>query len=382
MPTTHEAQLRHWTDAVQRHLPTLSRTQASALSAFSFAATLARSGSLLRCAALVALIEHAPMARLRQRLREFYLDAPHKRGRARRTVDVWPCFTSLLGWALNTLAPKGDIVLALDPTLCRDRLACLAISLVTDETAIPVAWRIVTAQHKGAWLAPYLRLIEQMAQAVRTSADAHRRVYVLGDRGLFSKALFEAVVAVGWHPLFRVPANGLWRTRRRRVHLRQVVAAPGACYAARGVLHKAHPLVCTLVGLWSERYKEPWLIVTDARPAQAQAQLYRLRTKIERVFRTVKSDVFDWEHSRITEPERAERMWLVYAVGMLLLAHHGQSAQSSAASLRSVGLCHSDVWDRLGRRMSVMRVGQIVLWRLVFGQAPATTSTPIACNSS
>lgn len=381
MATPHHDPVDALTRRVRTHLPTLPRPTARVLAGFAYAACLVRSASVLRCASVLAAREHAPLARVRQRLREFYREGEHKRGAHRRTLDARGCFGALCRWAIDACCPGPEIVLALDPSLCRDRLACLCVSLVTDELSIPVAWSIVPANDKGAWLSRYIEIIHALGDALRLGGAARRPVYVLCDRGLFSKALFRAVTGMGWHPLFRVPANGYWTTSRgRRVHLRDVVTVPGTSHRASGRLHKDHPLACTLVGLWQAGYAEPWLIVTDARPAQASAHLYRLRAKIERLFRTAKSDVFDWEHSRIGDPARAQRLWLVYAVAMLLLAEEAQ--QATAAGLGAVGLCRSDVWEGLSRRMSQMRLGQMVLWRDLFESVEALVPAMPAANSS
>lgn len=385
MPTTHTAveqrqeQVYALTRLVRTHLPVLPRPTARTLALFAFAACIVRSASVLRCAAMLCLRERAPLSRLRQRLREFYLDAHHKRGRARRTLEVQTCFAGLAEWARRVAAPTGPLVLALDPTLCRDRLACLCVSIVSNDLAIPVAWRIVAANTEGAWMPAYAELLVRLHASLMPST---RPVYVLCDRGLFSKPLYEAVRALGWHPLFRIPANGYWITRRCTRRLSGVLSRPGQCYGARGRLHKKHPLCCTLVGLWHHGYDEPWLVVTDEAPARAHAHLYGLRFKIERVFRTAKSDVFGWQTSRITAPERAERMWLVYAVGMLLMAMQAQQIEHSGASLRQVGLSRSDVWEGLCRRLSVVRVGQIGLWAMLLGRADEPSVSGPAYDSS
>ncbi|MEQ9544386.1 MAG: hypothetical protein RIK85_00030, partial [Marinobacter sp.] len=53
---------------------------------------------------------------------------------------------------------------------------------------------------------------------------------------------------------------------------------------------KNHYIDCSLLARWDEGYKEPWLIVTDLEPTQAQSLWYGLRSWIESSYRDIKSD--------------------------------------------------------------------------------------------
>ena len=68
-------------------------------------------------------------------------------------------------------------------------------------------------------------------------------------------------------------------------------------------------MFCTLLARWEQDYAEPWLIVTDLSPQQAQACLYGMRSWIECLFKDIKRGGFGWHHTKMNDSRRAERQW-------------------------------------------------------------------------
>ena len=67
---TRSERVSQWTENVSRHLPHLSRPQASVLALWSLGMVLARSCGLSQVSVLLALLLGQPEETLRQRLRE------------------------------------------------------------------------------------------------------------------------------------------------------------------------------------------------------------------------------------------------------------------------------------------------------------------------
>ena len=115
------------------------------------------------------------------------------------------CFAPLLAWVLSWIVPSGPeappppLVLAMDPTHQADRLVALTVSVVLNQTALPVAWRLVPAQASLSWMDILCRLLALLAPAVITGMEVH----VLCDRGLYSPRLWHRLRALGWHPCLR-----------------------------------------------------------------------------------------------------------------------------------------------------------------------------------
>ncbi len=72
--------------------------------------------------------------------------------------------------------------------------------------------------------------------------------------------------------------------------------------------------------MWDKNQKEAWLLLTDLVPADVSPTWYGLRMWIEEGFKALKSGGFHWERTRMTDPARAERLWLVLALATLRCA--------------------------------------------------------------
>lgn len=100
---------------------------------------------------------------------------------------------------------------------------------------------------------------------------------------------------------------------------------------------KTNSLDCTLVANWESDYVDPWLLVTDLPPYTAQACWYAMRSWIECLFKDIKRGGLGWHHTKMTDPKRAERLWLAIAVATLwLVGVGGQTGSNLPASSLSL----------------------------------------------
>lgn len=344
-------QLTRWLDRLEIHLPHLSRPQRRSLALWSYAATITEHIGLTTCVAFLAETTLTSAASMRTRLRELYRPAEIKRGAQRSDLDVRLSFGPLLTWALWLLKPK-EVVLALDPTLCRDRLAVLAVAVVVHGCAVPVAWKVVAANTPGAWMPHWQPMLARLAAVV----PARTRVVVVTDRGLQSRDLFAEIVALGWHPVMRLCASGSWRGRGDKgwTKLGALPVQPGEYYVGRGELFSTFRHRCTLVVVWRADFDEPWLLMTDLPPKRCEKAFYGLRCWIEQGFRCLKSGGLRCERLRVTDPARAERIWLVMAVSLLwthALGAEPEPEERLVDGVRRVLSVHRRGWLRLLARL-------------------------------
>ena len=89
-------------------------------------------------------------------------------------------------------------------------------------------------------------------------------------------------------------------------------------------------MACTLLARWDSGYQEPWLVLTDLSPQRADALWYGLRPSTECVYRDLKSDGWQWQNTRLLDPERAERLWLAMAVATLWMVMLGGEAENQS----------------------------------------------------
>jgi hypothetical protein len=320
--------LYRWADRVATRFPTLSASQARVLAWWSFGMVLAHACGLDRVALALAKLTGQGDQTIRQRLREFYRPAEAKRGRCRVELDPATCFGPLLAWVTSGWAVKR-LALAIDATSLGDRLTVLAVSVVYRGCGVPVAWAVLPGNEPGAWNPHWVRLLE----ALRQRLDPSWTVLVLSDRGIESSELFRAIVGLGWHPLMRVKAGGCFRPAgwHRWYRLPRFAPRPGSRHQARGQAYRraSARLDCTLLARWDAGHEAPWLVLTGLAPGAADAAWYGWRAWIEQSFKVIKSGGWQWQRTRMADPDRAGRMWAALALATLWLLEVGGAAEAS-----------------------------------------------------
>lgn len=316
------------TREVTTQLPHLSKPQATVLALWSVGMVLARSCALSSVAAWLAAGLERKENTVRQQLREWCYEAEAKRGVHRQAVVVETCFAPLLGWVLRWWEGP-QLALALDATTLGARFVVLAISVVYRGCAVPVAWTVLPAGEKHAWRGEWLRMLRRLRPVI----PATLTVIVLADRGLYARWLYRRIARLGWHPFLRINAGGTFRpaARTRFQPLRSFVPQLGTRWQGRGTAFVSRPsrLDCTLLACWEEGYQEPWFILTDLPPESSAAGWYGLRAWIEQGFKMTKRGGWQWQRTRMTDPERAARLWLAVAVAPVWLLSVGGAVEEA-----------------------------------------------------
>jgi hypothetical protein len=249
---SRQQSLYEWMGTVGTHFPHLSKPQAVVLALWSLGMVLARSCALSAVALVLALFLGRKRNTLRQRLREWYREAPAKKGSHRQELDGITCFAPLVRWILQGWS-SARLALALDATTLGTRFVVLALSAVYRGCAIPVAWKVLSAQRPHPWKEEWLALLKQFQDVVPRGWT----VIVLADRGLYARWLFQAIAHLGWHPLLRIKAGGTFRPAGwyHFSPLTFLVPLPGESLARAGdgVCHPGSATGVYLVGLLGER---------------------------------------------------------------------------------------------------------------------------------
>jgi hypothetical protein len=324
---SRQPELYQWIDIVVTRFPTLSKPQACGLALWSFGMILARSCSLSAVANLLAVLLGQSFYAVRERLRDLYREAEAKAGAKRTELDVSVCWGPWLAWVLEGWEGKR-LAIALDATSLGDRFVVLAVSILYRGCAVPVAWTVLKAQTKHAWQPEWLRLLA----AFNRQVPPDWTVVVLTDRGLYAKWLYRAIVDLGWHPMLRVNVGGSFRPEgeRRWKPFLELCPNVGAHWQGRGIAYSGlkTQLRCTLLAYWGEGHEDPWLILTDLPPENAQTCWYGLRAWIERGFKYSKRSGWQWQHTRMDDPKRAERLWMAMALATWWLLSVGGDAEA------------------------------------------------------
>ena len=336
---TCPAEVSRWEAEVSSALPGLRPAQARVLAAFSFGMIVTQSCGLTTVATFLAGLLGRSYDAQRQQLREWCYDAPDKRGHQRQQVEVAACFAPLLRWVLAWW-PSGEkrLALAVDATTLGQRFTVLAISVVYGGCAIPVAWAVVPATKKGKWRPHWEALLASLDGAV----PEDWLVIVLADRGLYARWLYRAIIRQHWHPFLRINHQGQYRpagaTRFRPLAGVVRQGAVGWSGAVECFASSCCRVPCTLLAQWTAPHRDPWLILTDLPPEVAQVAWYGVRTWIECGFGDLKRGGWEWQQTKMTDPARASRLWLVMAVATFAVVRAGGSAPSGLEALQWDGV--------------------------------------------
>src|SRR5437763_1542538 len=104
---TCQDRLSSWKEEVSSAFAHLSKAQVRGLVLWSAGMALTGSSGISQISALLAQVLEQKEGTVFQRLREWYLDAPHKRGDHRRELDVSSCFAPLFYWISRWVGEPG-----------------------------------------------------------------------------------------------------------------------------------------------------------------------------------------------------------------------------------------------------------------------------------
>jgi hypothetical protein len=319
--------LYQWNPIVAKRFSHLSKPMAACLALWSLGMIIARSCSLTAVAWAWVPILKEKFFTVRERLRDLYREAPAKAGTHRCDLDLKTCWAPWLAWVVDGWHGK-QLAVALDATTLGQRFTVLALSVLYRGCAVPVAWKVLKATEPHAWQPEWKTLLSHFRKVVPSDWN----VIVLADRGLYAKWLFQAITALGWHPLLRINTQGQYRPQGwyHWAALKDLVTGVNQRWQGRVTVFKNAPgqLECTLLAYWGDGYADPWLVVTDLPPEAANVCWYGLRAWIEQGFKRIKRGGWQWQYTRMDDPARAERLWLAVAIATWWLLSVGGEADA------------------------------------------------------
>jgi hypothetical protein len=355
----------------------LSGPQVTVLALWSYGIVLAKTCGLSSVAMALASDFDGKDSNFRQRLREWCWDRQDKQGKKRVDWEVSQSFVPLLKWilALWTL-DEQKLVLAMDATSLKKIFVVLSISVVYRGCAIPIAWAILPEGQKGSWKEPWLRLFK----CFHGSTPAGWLVIVAADRSLYARWLFEAIQGCGWHPFLRINLRSKYRPKGVADFrpMAQLLPSPGSVWAGNVTCFAVNSVEGTLLACWGANHLEPWLILTDLPPENASTAWYGMRSWIENSFKDLKSDGWQWQNTRMSDPARAARLWLALAVASLWVVSVGGEADAKLPvyNLSNLPLTHiarrTKSHSSKSRHISCFARGLITVLTTLINQRPVS----------
>src|ERR1041384_867164 len=339
--------VEHWVQQTSRVFQDcLSLPNRRMLGYLSLGIAYAQSCKLSKVASKLCFLGSVPTVERRE---SYFLD--------NRQVDTQRAMMHLAQWVLRSvLAVKGRVTLLVDETALQEHLKVMVVALAYRKRALPLAWRCYPEeQYPMRQVDLVMRLLELVAPAIPKGSE----VLIEADRGIgCSPELMERIQQKGWYYLFRVQGSVKLKLQDgREVSFREVVSHPGCCFNQElRALKNAGWRPCRAMGYWKVGQKEPWLLLTNH--PEVSTKTYGARYWEEPAFRDFKSNGFNWQQSRVHEPDHAERLWLAIALAYVWVISLGTKVLEKIQWLHRVA-------HGASQRFSVFRLGIAQLERLL-----------------
>jgi Transposase DDE domain len=318
MPTSSHPSRAKLQTEVREWFPSLSRAQANVLGEMAYAMLMTDGCGMTRMSSYMAELLGQPMNTLRQKYREIYYEKEAKAGvknrqKKRREIVPEELFADLLRGVLKGWEGEKTLVLALDASALADRFTVLSISVMYRGCGMRVAWTVQEGHQAGEWRPHWERMLKQLADVV----PADWTVLVMADRGLYAAWLYQAIQANGWHPFLRVKKDLSFRAQGEEVFgsIGGRVQRMGREWKGSGEWsEKGDRMGGTVLVRWEQGYEEAICVVSDLSPEKARTAWYQMRFWIEDEYKDGKRGWFHWEQTKMTNPQRASRLWLVLGI--------------------------------------------------------------------
>ena len=234
-------------------------------------------------------------------------------------VDPRDATQALTQQAFRTCAGRRVPVI-MDETGVKDRAMLLGAAVSYRGRALPLGLFAYSPQliRKSLW-ALRLGLLAVILQAL--SPEQQARLLLIADRGFAASHFFRKLHAAHIAFVIRVPRKVLLHMRCGKICLETLAADlnPGDFHFLKGVAYGPKRARLNLVLSWHHGQPEPWLLATTLRSGRQAHRYYRLRMRIEELFKDLKGH-FGLEACHLEMLVRITRVCLFVLVALWALA--------------------------------------------------------------
>ncbi len=319
MPTSSHPSIAKLQTEVREWFPSLSRAQANVLGEMAYAMLMTDGCGMTRMSSYMAELLGQPMNTLRQKYREIYYEKEAKAGvknrqNKRREIVPEELFADLLRGVRKRVG--GGENAGAGPGCQRSGRSFYGalhqrdVSRMWDESGLDDAKR---ASSGGMAASLGTDAASQLADVV----PADWNVLVMADRGLYAAWLYQAIQANGWHPFLRVKKDLSFRAQGEEAFgaIGGRVKRTGREWKGSGEWsEKGDRMRGTVLVRWEQGYEEAICVVSDLPAESARTAWYQMRFWIEDEYKDGKRGWFHWEQTKMTNPQRASRLWLVLGI--------------------------------------------------------------------
>ena len=233
-------------------------------------------------------------------------------------IDAETFFTPLIIKILHgIILQEKQLVFVIDGSIVGRGCQTLMLSVLWKKKAIPVVWKTVQAPKGHFPESDHLQLSKLLEDILKTLPNV--RCVMLGDGEYdgskwiqqLQNMNFEYVLRTAKDTLLTNQEQEIFQPKKLEVGKESFLYIPDC---------KLSSQVKTHFVLWHERtFKDPVCLLTNQEIGQMAIGYYRKRFKIETLFKDFKSEGFNLHKSKMTDPERLNRLIIVCALAYLWL---------------------------------------------------------------
>ena len=219
----------------------------------------------------------------------------------------------------------APVTIILDGTTAGRGCIVLMASVVYHGRAIPLLWTVVKGKKGHLPQAEHCTLITRLQAVIPETAP----VVLLGDGEFDGTQLQAAIRTAGWEYVCRTGTNITIYAHDRVFPVGDLPLKRGEAVALETVQMTAErygPVL--LLGIWETNQDTPIYLITSLSDANAAADWYRLRFRIESMFANHKSRGFQIHKSHLRHPERLARLLLATSLAYVWVHEVAMFAQS------------------------------------------------------
>jgi hypothetical protein len=258
--------------------------------------------------------------------------------------------------------PQGRIIVLCDWTDLTPYQQ-LVLSLPRDGRSMPfLSLTIFKQAGSGAMVRTERKILAYLAGM----APKDRQLVLVADRGFGNSRWIGDVRKWGWSFVQRISGYLTVDLPEREyigpVEEMGVKRGAAAKDWGQGTVTQEHAFSARVVSVWAQDAKEPWVLATDLVdiPTAEVIRLYKRRMWIEATFRDLKNRRWGLglDSTRLSQPARHDRLFLVLAIAYALLCCFGAAAEASnvdrllkantvnerAMTLARIGFCYLQVY--------------------------------------
>jgi hypothetical protein len=240
---------------------------------------------------------------------------------------------------------RVEIRALMDRSMINDTINLLHISVAYHGRALPLGW--VRVPHEGN---SDLKLQQQLLTWFKQCLPEGARVAIVADREFHSIHLAEWIEKkLRLKFVLRIKA-GTTVEYEENSYSAGDLARKGSAYLYESVKVTTDPNAThrvNLVAIWDKDQEEPWLLITNHSDPNLVRQIYQERFWIEEMFSDTKSRGLNLEETRLTDPDRLERLlvavtlaylWIMEVGALVVIRDQWRQVDNRGAN-RSVSLC-------------------------------------------